>query len=91
MDIVLNLADHYFFTPYVYGPDWPENEPIRQLLSLLAIANIGAYLLYFIVATFSYYAIFDKRLLKHPQILPVGHVCVRVAVGEGGGEEFSLE
>ena len=80
MDIVLNLADHYLLTPYVYGPDWPENEPIRQLLSLLVITNIGGYLLYFLVATFSFYAIFDKRLLKHPQILEVGRVCVCVCV-----------
>ena len=80
MDIVLNLTDHYLLTPYVYGPDWPENEPIRQLLSLLVISNIGGYLLYFLVATFSFYTIFDKRLLKHPQILQVGHVCVCVCV-----------
>lgn len=70
MDLVLNVADHYFLTPYVYGPNWPENESLRQILSLFAIANIGGYLLYFITATLSFYLIYDHRLLKHPQILP---------------------
>lgn len=70
MDLVLNVADHYFLTPYIYGPSWPADDPVRQILSLFAIANIGGYLLYFTVATFSFYAIYDKRLLNHPQILP---------------------
>ncbi|XP_076457646.1 lathosterol oxidase-like [Babylonia areolata] len=70
MDLVLNTADDYFFTPYVYGPNWPQDEPIRQLLSLLVIANVSGYVLYFILATFSFYVIFDHRLLQHPQILP---------------------
>ncbi|XP_005110921.1 lathosterol oxidase [Aplysia californica] len=69
MDLVLNVADHYAFTPYLYPETWKEDDPLRQIASLLIIANIGGYLLYFIVATFSYYTIFDHRLLKHPQIL----------------------
>ncbi|KAH9509229.1 Lathosterol oxidase [Bulinus truncatus] len=69
MDVVLSYADHYFLTPYVYPSSWPENDPWRQIASLLLIANIGAYVLYFITATLSYLFIFDHRLMKHPQIL----------------------
>ncbi|XP_067675337.1 lathosterol oxidase-like [Haliotis asinina] len=69
MDLVLNVADHYFLTPYVYPETWAENDHVRQVVSLLVIANLGAYLLYLIVASFSYVFIFDKRHLQHPQIL----------------------
>jgi lathosterol oxidase len=41
----------------------------RQLLSLLLIVNIGGAILYLSVASFSFFVVFDKRLLKHPQIL----------------------
>nr|KAI8747321.1 lathosterol oxidase [Biomphalaria glabrata] len=69
MDVVLDYADHYILTPYVYPSTWPENDPWRQIASLLLIANVGGYILYFISATFSYFLIFDHRLMKHPQIL----------------------
>ncbi|CAL1527763.1 unnamed protein product [Lymnaea stagnalis] len=69
MDVVLNYADSYFFTPYVYPDTWKENDPWRQIASLLVVANVGGYLLYFIVASLNYFLIFDKRLLKHSQIL----------------------
>ncbi|GFN85370.1 sterol-c5-desaturase (erg3 delta-5-desaturase homolog)-like [Plakobranchus ocellatus] len=69
MDLVLNYLDHYLFTPYVYPEDWPENNPVRQIISLLLVANIGGYLLYFIVASLSYFFIFDHKLMTHPQIL----------------------
>lgn len=71
MDIVLNYVDYYVLTPYVYPTTWKEDDPWRQIASLLLIANVGAYLLYFIVATLSYFLIFDRRLLKHPQVLEV--------------------
>ncbi|XP_070548209.1 lathosterol oxidase-like [Ptychodera flava] len=69
MDVVLELADHYFFTPYVYPDDWPEDDWQRQLLSLLVVVTLGGYLLYFMTASASYFFLFDHRLLKHPQIL----------------------
>ncbi|KAK3107215.1 hypothetical protein FSP39_009666 [Pinctada imbricata] len=65
MDVVLGLADHYILTPFVYPSTWAENDPARQILSLLMITNIGGYLLYFITATLSYYSIFDRRLMLH--------------------------
>ncbi|KAM9036649.1 lathosterol oxidase [Sarcophilus harrisii] len=69
MDLVLNVADYYFFTPYVYPSTWPENEIIRQSISLLVVTNLGAYILYFFFATLSYYFIFDHSLKKHPLFL----------------------
>ncbi|XP_074071395.1 lathosterol oxidase isoform X2 [Macrotis lagotis] len=69
MDLVLNAADYYFFTPYVYPSTWPEDEIIRQSLSLLVVTNLGAYVLYFFFATLSYYFVFDHSLKKHPLFL----------------------
>ncbi|CAF5077223.1 unnamed protein product [Rotaria sp. Silwood1] len=41
MDIVLNIYDHWLLTPYVYPKNgWPENDPIRQLISLTVLVNI---------------------------------------------------
>ncbi|XP_006148861.1 lathosterol oxidase [Tupaia chinensis] len=69
MDLVLSVADYYFFTPYVYPATWPEDNIFRQTISLLIVTNIGAYILYFICATLSYYFVFDHDLMKHPQFL----------------------
>jgi len=69
MDIVLNYADQYFFTPYIYPTNFPEENIIRQLISLNIISDVGGALLYLITATFSYLFLFDKQYLKHPQIL----------------------
>ena len=71
MDVVLNYADKYVLTPYVYPASWSEDNPFRQIISLFLVTNIGGYVLYFISATLSYIFIFDKRLLKHPLILQV--------------------
>ena len=71
MDLVLDVADHYCLTPLVYPVTWPEDDPWRQLTSLLVICNVMCLALYFLMATFSYYVTFDHRLLKHPQILEV--------------------
>ncbi|XP_066268394.1 lathosterol oxidase-like [Branchiostoma lanceolatum] len=69
MDIVLNFADHYIFTPYVYPARWEETDPLRQYLSLLVIVMAGGYLLYLSTASLGYLFLFDKRLLQHPQML----------------------
>ncbi|GAA5960724.1 hypothetical protein JCM8115_001809 [Rhodotorula mucilaginosa] len=42
---------------------------VRQALSLYGITYVGIFLLYFSVATFSYYAIFDHRMEQHPRFL----------------------
>uniref|UniRef100_A0A8D0HSR4 Sterol-C5-desaturase n=2 Tax=Sus scrofa TaxID=9823 RepID=A0A8D0HSR4_PIG len=69
MDLVLNIADYYFFTPYIYPATWPEDDIFRQTISLLIITNLGAYNLYFFFATLSYYFVYDHSLMKHPQFL----------------------
>lgn len=71
MDLVLSAADYYFFTPYVYPATWPEDNIIRQTISLLIVTNLGAYILYFFCATLSYYFVYDHSLMKHPQFLKV--------------------
>lgn len=77
MDLVLHTVDYYFLTPYVYSKDWPEDDPWRQLISLFLIASVGGYLLYFAMATISFYAVYDQRLLEHPQILRVSWTIVK--------------
>lgn len=71
MDIVLGYADEYVLTPYVYPSNWTEDEPLRQILSLLLVTNIGGYILYFMTATINYFLIFDSRLMKHPLFIKV--------------------
>ena len=47
----------------------PRDSMLRQALSLYAITYVGIFVLYFSVATASYYLIFDKRMEKHPRFL----------------------
>ncbi|EMP29027.1 Lathosterol oxidase [Chelonia mydas] len=69
MDLVLNYVDYNFFTPYVYPTTWPEDEPFRQITSLLIVTNLGALVLYLLFGTLSYYLVFDHSLKQHPQFL----------------------
>ncbi|OCT70505.1 lathosterol oxidase [Xenopus laevis] len=69
MDLVLNSADYYFFTPYVYSASWSEDNAFRQLISLFIITNLGALVIYFVFGGLSYYFVFDHSLMKHPQFL----------------------
>lgn len=72
MDIVLNVHDRYFFTPYVYPTEgWPEDNLLRQLISLTILVNAHGVLLYFSLATLSYLFLYDKELMKNPLFLKV--------------------
>jgi len=73
MDLVLNVADHYVLTPYVYPASWSEDGTLRQILSLLVLTNLGALVLYLGLGAISYYLVFDHRLMKHPHFLEVWH------------------
>lgn len=48
---------------------WPREYIPRQLLSLVIITMIGIHLLYFLIAGFSYYFIFNHEMMKHPRFL----------------------
>ncbi|KAI0240652.1 Lathosterol oxidase [Lamellibrachia satsuma] len=69
MDVALKYSDEYFFTPYVYPKSWPEEDLLRQFLSLNVIVDVGGTLLYLITASLSWFFIFDSRLLQHPKAL----------------------
>lgn len=78
MDIILYNADHYFFTPYVYPETWRPEEPLRQLINLYVVTNIGGALLYLSCATISFYLLFDHQLMKHPLFLKVRRTTVPI-------------
>ncbi len=72
MDIVLNIHDRYLFTPYIYPEQgWPEDDLLRQLISLTILVNINAVILYFFLAGFSYFFLYDKQQMNHPLFLKV--------------------
>lgn len=70
MDEVLAATDRLLLTPYVYPASWAdEGDLVRQSVSLMGIAIVGAYALYLGVAGASYVLFFDKRLEQHPKFL----------------------
>uniref|UniRef100_A0A8C6SLQ7 Sterol-C5-desaturase n=1 Tax=Neogobius melanostomus TaxID=47308 RepID=A0A8C6SLQ7_9GOBI len=69
MDLVLDVADSYVLTPYVYPSSWPEGGALRQILSLLVLTNLGAAVLYLGLGAISYFCVFDHALKKHPHFL----------------------
>ncbi|XP_075938202.1 uncharacterized protein LOC142938720 isoform X3 [Anarhichas minor] len=69
MDHVLNIADSYIFTPYVYPASWPEDGALRQIISLWVVTNLGAVLIYLGFGALSFYYVFDHKLMKHPQFI----------------------
>lgn len=69
MDLVLDFSDRFLFTPYVYPASWPEDDALRQFISLLLVVHVGGAVMYFTLATFSYFVIFDHSLMNHPQFL----------------------
>ena len=69
MDLILDALDGYILTPYVYPSSWPEDNILRQFVSLYIILLCGAGFTYLGMATFSYFFLFDHRLKKHPLFL----------------------
>ena len=55
--------------PMSGGSAWARNDIVRQCVSILAITQIGATMLYFVFSALSYYFIFDRRLEYHPRFL----------------------
>ncbi|KAL5386592.1 hypothetical protein DPSP01_003960 [Paraphaeosphaeria sporulosa] len=48
---------------------WPRDNIYRQIISILALTQIGAMSLYLIFSALSYYLVFDRRLEYHPRFL----------------------
>uniref|UniRef100_A0A3Q4HPQ4 Sterol-C5-desaturase n=1 Tax=Neolamprologus brichardi TaxID=32507 RepID=A0A3Q4HPQ4_NEOBR len=69
MDHVLDIADCYFFTPYIYPVSWPESWAVRQIISLWVVTNLGALLVYLVFGALNFYYVFDHVLMKHPQFI----------------------
>jgi lathosterol oxidase len=69
MDLILAPWDKHIFTPYLYPSSWTESHTVRQFISLNIVCNVSVTTLYLMISTISYFLVFDKRLLKHPQIL----------------------
>jgi len=69
MDVALNAADQYFFTPYVYPSTWAEDWWVRQCISLFVFVNLGAFLMYFALSTLSFYTTYDRSLMKDKKFL----------------------
>ena len=70
MDLVLKFFDRWLLTPYVYPAWFEENDWRRQSLSLFFITMTSGPILYFALAGFSYFFVFDHRLMKHKLFLP---------------------
>lgn len=74
MDTALDILDPLVLDKaysYIIPDDvpWPRDRILRQVVSLLAITQVGATLLYFTFSALSYYFIFDRRLEHHPRFL----------------------
>lgn len=74
MDTALEILDPLVLDKaysYIIPDDvaWPRDRILRQVVSLLAITQVGATLLYFVFSALSYYFIFDRRLEHHPRFL----------------------
>ncbi|CAG8498650.1 14362_t:CDS:2 [Funneliformis caledonium] len=83
VDIALDFADDYLFddlyarfyprvqTNYTFNANnvMPRENSYRQILSLFILTNFFAYFFYFFFSTLSYFAVFDKELMKHPKFL----------------------
>ncbi|KAF3854479.1 hypothetical protein F7725_022534 [Dissostichus mawsoni] len=69
MDHVLNIADSYIFTPYVYPASWSEEGALRQIVSLWLVTILGAVLLFLGCGALNFYYVFDHKLMMHPLFL----------------------
>ncbi|AGO13297.1 AaceriAFR151Cp [[Ashbya] aceris (nom. inval.)] len=66
----------YGYAPYMFGVSphafesvLPRYSLLRQSLSLFVVTTVFGWLLYFLVASFSYVFVFDKSVFNHPRYL----------------------
>lgn len=69
MDVLVGLADNLFFNQFYAPFDIPDDNLLRQMLTIFLILVVGSYLLYFICAGGSYFFFYDKSLEEHPKFL----------------------
>ncbi|KAK9766748.1 c-5 sterol desaturase [Basidiobolus ranarum] len=75
MDYVLWVADEYAFDRvyssfgYLGLPTLARDDILRQFSSLMCISGFGAYAIYMIFSTVSFYLFFDKRQMNHPRFI----------------------
>ena len=69
MDLVLDAADRFVLTPYVYPSSWAEDSILRQSLSLYLLLLVGGVITYLGTAMLSYIFLFEHELKKHPLYL----------------------
>jgi lathosterol oxidase len=74
MDIVLDICDEHIFNSLYQHSFFPTSFHHadylpRQFISLYAITNISAFVLYLSVASINYFLFFDKSLEQHPKFL----------------------
>jgi Delta7-sterol 5-desaturase len=68
MDLSLELLDDALLDR-VYPPSMARDDIVRQTLSLFMLMLLGGYVTYLSGAAFSYYFLFDHKLLQHPKFL----------------------
>ncbi|PVI07611.1 hypothetical protein DM02DRAFT_512356 [Periconia macrospinosa] len=64
-------SQYVSFTPgkYAYMSQWSRDDMRRQFLSLFLITWVFGVVFYYIVATLSYFFVFDKSTFNHPRYL----------------------
>jgi lathosterol oxidase len=85
MDLILELADHYFLDEFYqsFTSILPSSAStfaahhlllrsalLRQSISLLVLNAVAGIILYLILATASFYAIYDHNQMRHSKFLP---------------------
>lgn len=64
-----NGTSPHKFSPAHTTSQWPRDNIYRQIISILALTQIGATSLYLVFSALSYYLVFDRRLEYHPRFL----------------------
>jgi lathosterol oxidase len=86
MDLYLELLDDGLQLDQVYPPSMPRDDLLRQTLTLSVVLLVGGYISYFTGSTFSYYFVFDHKLMQHPKFqknqvaLEIQHSCKNIPV-----------
>jgi lathosterol oxidase len=70
MDLILQVADRFIFTPYVYPATFSEDNMFRQYITFFTVICVGGSLLYLIPGALAYQFLFDKRLRQHKRFIP---------------------